>query len=48
MKEFFLMVFILVVSCLIALLALYLIEIYYLNHNEEDYSDDEPDECCKR
>lgn len=48
MKEFFLMAFILVVSCLISILVLYLIEVYCLNHNKDKYSDDEPDECCKR
>ena len=47
MKEFFLMAFILVVSCLVMLLALYVIEIYCLNHNEDKYSDDEPDEIFR-
>lgn len=48
MKEFILMAFVLIVSCLFALLALYVIECYYLNNKDDEYSDDEPDECCKR
>lgn len=44
MKEFILMAFVLVVSCLIAILVLYLIEVHCLNNNEkEEYSDDKPD-----